>query len=295
MARLPPLNAIRAFEAAARAGSFVAAGAELGVTSAAVSQQVRALEDHLGKTLFQRQGNRIILTDAGRAIYPRIEHALTDLAAVAAELGEGRMRSRLVVSVIPSVAEWWLMPALAGFRSRDGIEIRVEEDTVSFGRDGADLRLTYGAYAYPDHQSERLFRDHFVAVHAAGFELPAEGVAALPDSAFIHTDWGASYATQPAWAQWFTATGSPRRPDPQAGLKVGMTGLALSAARAGLGVALVPARLAKAETDARLLVRSDDAALPMSWDYVLVWPRAHARRALLQDLVAHLIAAGASG
>ncbi len=295
MPHLPPLNAIRAFEVAARAGSFVAAGAELGVTSAAVSQQVRTLEDHLGKRLFERQGNRITLTDAGRAIYPRIEHALTDLAAVASELGEGRMRSRLVFSVIPSVAEWWLMPALAGFGGREGIEIRVEEDTVSFGRDGVDLRLTYGAHAYPDHQAERLFRDQFIAVHAPGFALPARGVAGLPDSAFIHTDWGASYATQPAWAQWFAAIGGDRRPDPQAGLKVGMTGLALSAARAGLGVALVPARLAKAEIDARLLVRSDDAVLPMSWDYVLVWPRAHARRALLQDLVAHLRAAGASG
>jgi LysR family glycine cleavage system transcriptional activator len=295
MARLPPLNAIRAFEVAARVGSFVMAGAELGVTSAAVSQQVRALESHLGKRLFQRQGNRITLTDAGRAIYPRIEHALTDLAAVAAELGDGRMRAKLVVSVIPSVAEWWLMPALGGFRGREGIEIRVEEDTISFGRDGADLRLTYGAYAYPDHQSERLFRDHFVAVHAPGFAVPKAGIAALPDSAFIHTDWGASYATQPAWAQWFAAIGSPRRPDPQAGLKIGMTGLGLSAARAGLGVALVPSRLAKAEIDTRQLVRRDDAILPMSWDYVLVWPRAHSRRALLQDLVAHLISAGAPG
>ena len=295
MAHLPPLNAIRAFEVAARAGSFVVAGAELGVTSAAVSQQVRALESHLGKRLFERQGNRITLTDAGRAIYPRIEHALTDIAAVAAELGEGRMRSRLVVSVIPSVAEWWLIPALADFRDRDGIEIRVEEDIVTFGRDGVDLRLTYGAYAYPDHQTERLFRDQFVAVHAPGFEVPEDGVAALPDSAFIHTDWGASYATQPAWAQWFAANVEPRRPDPQAGLKVGMTGLALSAARAGLGVALVPSRLAQAEIDAGQLVRPDDTILPMSWDYALVWPRAHARRALLQDLVAHLMAAGTSG
>jgi LysR family glycine cleavage system transcriptional activator len=295
MTRLPPLNAIRAFEVAARAGSFVVAGAELGVTSAAVSQHVRALETHLGKRLFDRQGNRITLTDAGRAIYPRIEHALTDLAAVAAELGDGRMRAKLVVSVIPSVAEWWLIPALAGFRDRDGIEIRVEEDRVNFGRDGADLRLTYGAYAYPDHQTERLFRDHFIAVHAPGFSMPADGIAALPDSAFIHTDWGASYATQPAWTLWFVAIGAARRPDPQVGLKVGMTGVALAAARAGLGVALVPSRLAQAEIDARQLVRSDDAVLPMSWDYVLVWPRAHARRALLQDLVAHLITAGASG
>lgn len=70
MRGLPPLNALRAFEVAARTGSFVQAGAELGVTAAAVSQQVKLLEDHLGKRLFHRQGNRITLTDAGRTAYP---------------------------------------------------------------------------------------------------------------------------------------------------------------------------------------------------------------------------------
>ncbi|MDW4549602.1 LysR substrate-binding domain-containing protein [Defluviimonas sp. D31] len=288
MSTLPPLNALRAFETAARAGSFVAAGAELGVTSAAVSQQVRALEEHLGKQLFLRQGNRITLTDAGRAIYPRVEFALTDLAAVAAELGEGRMRARLVLSVIPSVAEWWLVPALAGFEGRAGIEIRVEEDPVAFGREGADLRLTYGGHAYPDHQTETLFRDRIAAVAAPAFGLPEAGLAALPDADFIHTDWGASYATQPAWAAWFAAKGDTRRPDPRAGLRVGMTGLALAAARAGLGVALVPERLAGVEIRAGALVRIDATALPMSWDYVLVFPRAHARRPRLKALVAHL-------
>jgi LysR family glycine cleavage system transcriptional activator len=105
MPMLPPLNALRAFEVAARTGSFVLAGAEMGVTSAAISQQVRVLEDHLGKKLFLRQGNRILLTDAGRAIYPRIEVALGDLASVTDEVRSGPQRARLVVSVLPSVAE----------------------------------------------------------------------------------------------------------------------------------------------------------------------------------------------
>ncbi len=282
-----PLNAIRAFEAAARAGSFVQAGAELGVTSAAVSQQVRALEDHLGKRLFLRQGNRITLTDAGRAVYPRIEAALTDLAAVTDEMRAGRMRARLVVSVIPSVAEWWFLPALKGFAGRAGLEVRVEDDPVVFSRDGADLRLTYGGHLYPDHQTEALFRDRFVAVTAPGAPC-AGGLETLPEAAFIHTDWGASFATQPSWAAWFAAAGLSRRPDPLAGLRVGTTGLALAAARAGLGAALVPERVAGAEIAAGRLVRPEPAALPMAWDYVLVWPRALARRALLRDLVAHL-------
>ncbi len=294
MPYLPPLNALRAFETAARAGSFVQAGAELGVTSAAVSQQVRALEEHLGKQLFLRQGNRITLTDAGRAIYPRIELALADLTAVAADLRDGQGRARLVVSVIPSVAEWWFVPALQGFDGRAGIEIRVEEDPVDFARDGADLRITYGGHYYPDHQVEILFRDRIVAVAAPGFALPEGGLEAAPDAAFIHTDWGPAYATQPAWAAWFAAKGSSRRPEPKGGLRVGMTGLALAAARAGLGAALTPERVARAELAAGRLVHADAAGLPMSWDYVLVWPKAIARRPLLQQIVAHLLAAAGS-
>ncbi|TGT34904.1 LysR family transcriptional regulator, partial [Mesorhizobium sp. M8A.F.Ca.ET.167.01.1.1] len=82
MEKLPPLNAVRAFEVAARAGSFTLAATELGVSSAAVSQQIRNLEDWFGKQLFVRNGNRIALTDAGHAIYPQTARALGEIAAV---------------------------------------------------------------------------------------------------------------------------------------------------------------------------------------------------------------------
>ncbi|MDI3338418.1 LysR substrate-binding domain-containing protein [Defluviimonas aestuarii] len=285
---LPPLNAMRAFEVAARTGSFVQAGVELGVTSAAVSQQVRALEQHLGKHLFLRQGNRITLTDAGRAIYPRIEQALTDLASVADELAEGRNRARLVVSVLPSVAELWLAPAMVGFASDGKVEIRVEDDPVAFARDGVDLRITYGADYYADHVTEVLFRDRIVAVAAPGFTMPEGGVEALPDSAFIHTDWGPAFATQPAWNAWFADRLSDRRPDPGAGLKVGMIAVAAALARAGLGVALVPERIAGDDIRSERLLVVEPHSLPMSRDYVMVWPSAIARRTLLRAVVAHL-------
>ncbi|OYX43556.1 MAG: hypothetical protein B7Z02_08410 [Rhodobacterales bacterium 32-67-9] len=293
MANTLPLNAIRAFEVAARTGSFVQAGTELGVTAAAVSQQVKALEEHLGKRLFLRQGNRITLTDAGRAIYPRIELALTDLAAVVEELHEGRNRARLVVSVLPSVAELWLAPALAGFHA-GGVEIRVEEDPVVFARDGVDLRITYGGHYYPDHEVERLFRDRIVAVAAPGLAVSQGSLDTAPDGNFIHTDWGPAYATQPTWAAWFAEKKSARRPDPQAGLRVDRTGLAAAAARAGLGAALVPERIAGADLAAGRLVMAEPDGLAMSWDYVMVWPKALDRRPLLRALVTHLRAAALS-
>ena len=155
----PPLNALRAFEVAARHLSFVQAGKELGVTSAAVSQQVRNLEDHVGKRLFIRQGNQIVLTDAGREIYPRLEQALGEMAALTEQLRDGAARPRLVISVLPSVADHWLAPALRGFVSRGGLDIRVEDDPVGFGREGADIRITYGSTYYSGQHVEELFAD----------------------------------------------------------------------------------------------------------------------------------------
>ncbi|MBZ9797452.1 LysR family transcriptional regulator [Mesorhizobium sp. ES1-4] len=95
MERLPPLNAIKAFEVAARAGSFTLAASELGVSSAAVSQQIRNLETWFGKQLFVRTGNRITLTDAGHAIYPQTARALGDIAAIGQRMLEGGLRTRL--------------------------------------------------------------------------------------------------------------------------------------------------------------------------------------------------------
>ncbi len=286
MPPLPPLNALRAFEVAARTGSFVQAGAELGVTSAAISQQVRLLEDHLGKRLFARQGNRISLTDAGRAAYPRLEQALGDIAALTAQMREQSPKARLVVSCLPSIAELWLLPRLRGFDH--AVSIVVADDLVNFARDGVDLRLTYGADLYPDHRVEVLFSDRVVALAAPGF-MPDGGLATLPDAAFIHTDWGPTYATGPTWAAYMARARLDRLPDAGAGLRVGRTSLAVAAARAGLGVALGPARLAAAEVLAGRLEVVGDVALPMASDYVAVSPHALGRKRALRDLVGFLL------
>lgn len=284
-----PLNALRAFEVAARNGAFTLAATELGVTAAAVSQQVKSLEQHYGKKLFLRQGNRITLTDAGRAVYPRLEAALAEIAAVGAALREEQGRARLVVSCLPTVAESWLIPRLGSFRSETGIELRVEDDPVILARDGVDLRVTYGSYLYPDHRSLPLFRDRIVAVTAPG-RTPS-GLAALPDRDFIHTDWGRSFVTAPSWAAWWRADGGRVPPDPARGLIVGQSHLAIVAARAGLGAALVPERIAASAIAAGAIEVADGRTLPLPHDYVLVWPHAAGRRREVAALIDHLRAA----
>lgn len=284
-----PLNALRAFETAARTGSFVAAGAELGVSAAAVSQQVKALETHLSKTLFLRQGNRITLTEAGRALFPRLDAVFAELAAVTRDLVAGGGRPRLVVSCLPSLAELWLIPALAGFEERSGIDLRIAGDPVDFARDGVDLRVTYGGAYYPDHVVTPLFSDSYAPLAAP--ELAARlGPGPWPDGVLIHTDWGQDFLTQPDWRRWRQAAGEAP-PAPGSGFVVGQTALAVAAARAAMGVALVPGRLAAAEVARGALVRLAGPALPLSWGYVMVQPAARSGRPRLARLVAHLVAA----
>ena len=117
MLYLPPLNALKAFESAARNGGFVGAAAELNVTAAAVSQQVRNLETFYSRKLFRRLNNRIILTDAGQAILAGITPALEDLSALTRAVMFGGSRASLVISAIPSLAECWFMPVFAAYAS----------------------------------------------------------------------------------------------------------------------------------------------------------------------------------
>ncbi len=283
-----PLNALRAFEVAARTGSFVSAGLELGVSAAAVSQQVKVLESRINKTLFLRQGNRITLTEAGRALYPRLEVVFRDLVGMTRELREGQHPSRLVVSALPSLAEYWLTPALASYPGREEIELRVDNDPVDFARAGVDLRVTYGAHYYPDHHVDVLFRDHLIAV-ASPDVAAGIGSDTLTDGMLIHTDWGPDYVNQPDWTKWFDAANCPRTPQPGTGIRTGQTGLSVIAARSGAGVALIPSRLAQWELGNGSLVQIGEASVPLTWDYVLMHPHAYARRRRLKMFCAHLI------
>lgn len=271
---LPPLTALRAFEMAARHGSFTRAGAVLGVTAAAVSLQIRALETHFGKELFLRQGNRLTLTDAGRAVQARVDLAFAELSGLAQDLGQDTGPSRMILSCLPSLADHWLVPRLQGFDRLDDLELRVEEDPVDLS--GATVRLTYGAHFYPDHRVETLFVDEIIAVAA-----PGQGMERL-----VHTDWGPSHAAAPSWARWFHAAGIAGVPSQ--GFRVGQTALALAAVRAGLGAALVPARLAETDLRAGLTSRLPGPALAMPLPYVMIWKPTTRRARLTAALLAHV-------
>src|SRR6476659_2655929 len=144
--RLPPLSALRPFEAAARLESFTKAAAELHLTHGAVSHQVRALEEHLGTSLFARHGKRVALTAAGRAFAESVRSALGEIARAADAL-RTRRDDRLSVSVLPSFASRWLMPRLIRFMDANpGVEVNVVASTAlaDFRNDEIDIAIRFG-------------------------------------------------------------------------------------------------------------------------------------------------------
>ena len=175
-----PLNALQAFEQAARAGSFAAAAQELGVSPAAVSQHIRLLEDRFGKQVFFRRANGVELTDAGRELFLRVAGAFAELTEAAAHLKTSASRPRAVISVIASVGELWLLPRLADLADHAGVQIIEEnEDPVDFANRGVDIRITYGAVAYTSQTVEVLFHDRMVPVAAPILAAALDGGALL--------------------------------------------------------------------------------------------------------------------
>lgn len=292
MHKLPPLNAVRTFEVAARLASFAAAGKELGVSAAAVSQQVRHLEDYFGKKLFVRNGNRLSLTDAGLAIYPQTSRALEDIAAMTLRLLEGEMRTRLIISVPFSLAEVWLAPKLATLLESHpqlSVDVRVEDDPVDLARHDIDIRVSYGDYHYPTLAAIPLAHDQVVPLCApelwyrhgnSDFDLTR-----IHQSLFIHTQWGRNYASHPTWSDWYASEIGQPPPDPALGRRSGLSSLSITLARQGCGIALGQKLIAQPDLAAGRLIVLSSRSLPLGHPYCAFVPPEKRKRANVQSLI----------
>ncbi len=148
---LPPLNALRVFEAAARLGSFKAAAAELNVTPSAVSHQIGNLEAHLDAALFERHGRRVVATPAGEAYRHRVREALEQLSAATEDVTARREEPALEIVAAPSFASKWLMPRIDEFlRAQPKLRVRVEATGDRHLPAGADVGIMYGAPSSPN-------------------------------------------------------------------------------------------------------------------------------------------------
>ena len=291
MVEIPPLNALRSFECAARCNGFVHAGKELGVSSAAVSLQVKNLETFLGKELFLRQGNRISLTDAGEAIYPEVAQALNQLTSTTQFFQSNKRGKEFVISVSPSLSDLWLIPKLGLIRDviDEPLEIRVEPDPVNLAKSDVDLRLTYGSRHYKDELKRELFRD--IAVPACSeeffsrFKHPGLSLENIPGQYFIHYKWGPSFGSEPTWDKWFEKNGkffSTRR---DRELIFNNTSLAIAAARHGLGLVLAPKRLIAEDLEKGYLIVPSPKGIQMHYSYFAISLHAKGVSARVQKML----------
>lgn len=297
--RMPPLPLLRSFEAAARHLSFKQAAAELCVTPAAVSQQIKALEQHLGRPLFRRLTRALALTEAGRTLLPGVRQGLDALAAAVQGL-QPATAPVLALHAPPSLAQHWLLPRLAALEARlPGVEIRLtgSADAVEAAGgaavlaalapppgDGAwHLAIVYGpgrfaagaCTAHPDLVVDALLTPIHLPVCtpalAARLGAGAAGPRALLDEVLLHDDTVRPDPAGPPWGwpQWLADAGladAPRRP----GRRFSNAVLAIAAARAGQGVALAARPMVADDLARGSLVAPFERALPAPFRYWLV-------------------------
>ncbi|MBN8874889.1 MAG: transcriptional regulator GcvA [Rhodospirillales bacterium] len=258
---LPPLNALRAFEAAARLGSFKAAAGELGVTHGAISQQVRLLEHWLRAPLFERHNRRVVLTPAARAYVAEVGPALDRLAAATARYGhdDGLV---LRVNAPASFALRWLVPRLVGFRERHpGIRVRLETSNQPLEAlpEAYDVVIRGGPDASYAHAVRPFLTEHRLPVCSPALlaRQPLGSVRDLERHTLLHT-----LSLPRLWDEWLAAAGAMRL-EPEAALTFDHFYLTLQAALDGVGVAIGPTALVADDlAQGRLVTPFDGPRLP---------------------------------
>lgn len=269
---MPPLSSLRAFEAAARLGGFTAAGRELNVTQAAIGQQVRRLEAHLGVRLMRRSGRGLELTEPGLRLAARLTEGFGTVAAAVAELRAAERERPLKISLTPMFASSWLLPRIGAFRARHPeIELMLDPSPalVDLREGGFDLAIRYGDGRWPGLASEPLLPAAFVVVVARKL-LDAEG--GEPDIRTL--PWLEQQGTEEL-RHWLARRGV------DVGQKhniIHLPGyLTLGALRDGQGVAATTRVFVEEDIrEGRLVVLYEDLR-PDATGYHLVWPEGELR------------------
>ena len=275
--RLPPLNALRAFEAAARHLSFTRAAQELNVTQAAISHQVKALEERLGVSLFRRLNRSLVLTEAGQAYLPAVRDAFDRIDLATAKLKSLDRAGVLTVTVMPSFGAAWLVHRLGRFRVKHpDIDVRVDptERLVDFPREDSDIGIRYGRGRWPGLIAERLMSEDVFPVTSPELLLGPHPLRKPSDLRF-HTLLHDDFYTD--WRTWLLAAGVDDV-DPSRGVTFTDSNMVLQAAASGQGVALGRSALAADLLAAGRLVKPFDVSMPLEYAYYVVYPESYAGR-----------------
>ncbi|MCP3404976.1 transcriptional regulator GcvA [Bradyrhizobium sp. CCGB01] len=273
-ARLPSLNGLRAFEAAARHLSFTLAASELNVTQTAISHQIRRLEEELGIRLFVRQNRALTLTPEARDYLPGVRAAFNDLRLATDRLLRKDDDKVLTVSTLASLAAKWLLPRLTDFQEQHpGIDVRITTSTslVDFQRDNVDAAIRYGRGQWPGLRADWLMADELFPVCSPSLlrgDRPLRQPEDLKGYPLLHT----SNANSDDWRLWLTAAGLPADIARQPGITFDMIFMTIQAAIDGIGVAMGRTSYVQDDIAKGRLVVPFKIALPADAGFYLVAP-----------------------
>lgn len=296
--RLPPLNALRAFEAAARHLNFSRAAEELSVTPGAVSQQIQNLEDYVGESLFKRTPRGLLLTDAAQTALPSLREAFDRLAEAASLLTAAVDGRRLTLTAAPSFAAKWLVPRLGRFEAAHpqvDVWLSADMDLVDFASGEVDLAIRYGAGPYPGLEAIRLMSESVIPVMSPDLMRanPVNEPVDLARHVLLHDGSPAADASCPDWLMWLAARGV-KGVDGNRGPRFNQSSLVIEAAVGGRGVALAKRTLAQDDLDAGRLIIPMDIATSVDFAYYVVHPKAKGRLPQVKAFVAWLVAESAA-
>lgn len=275
---LPSLTGLRAFESAARHLSFRKAADELSVTPAAISQQIRQLEEQLNVLLFHRTTRSLALTTQGQAAVPLLIDGFNCLHEAADKLRGESAGNTVTVSVNPSFGSCWLLPRLHHFSEQHpDISIRVEasNEFANFQRGNVDLAIRQGLGNYKGLESTKLLQDNAFVVASPQLlaTLKSTSVTAVLSLPLLHVDWPIEEKFSPTWERWRTYHNIDSAA-PGEGVRFTMTDMAIRAALAGMGIALVTQALADSDLTNNRLVKAlpDKYDMPTDFHHFVVHP-----------------------
>ena len=267
--RLPPMQALRAFEAAARTGSLTRAAELLHLTHGAISHQVKALEAEFGVRLMERAGRGIRLTDEGERFAARVRDVLADLAEAVREVSDRDSPRQLRITVHPSFAARWLLPRIGRFVAAHpeiDVDIRASNALVDFRREDVDVGIRHGAGEWPGLVAEKLLDDRYVAVCS-----PRLARGRLPKRPADLARFTLLRSEGEPWTPWFEAAGLDWD-EPARGPAFSDSSHLLQAAIEGHGVALVRTSLLGSDLRNRRVVALFGLSIPAGRSYYLVYP-----------------------
>jgi LysR family glycine cleavage system transcriptional activator len=279
--RLPPLNALRAFEAAARHLNFSRAADELSVTPGAVSQQIQNLEDYVGAALFKRTPKGLLLTDAAQTALPALREAFDRLAEAASLLTAAVDGRRLTLTAPPSFAAKWLVPRLGAFeQAHPQVDVWLSAgiELVDLSAGEVDVAIRYGSGRYPGLEVKRLLGEEVIPVISPELlsQQPLESPNDLKQHVLLHDGSPDLDDSCPDWPMWLAARGV-RGVDGNRGPRFNQSSLVIEAAANGRGVALAKRTLALADLEGGRLVAPLQIATAVDFAYYLVHSKAKGR------------------